>query len=267
MKALTSTVFTKMRRVICGWVAAAPVSIGSMNARGIQHYRHKADDPNSLISDNVFTIYGDRKGHMWVGQQHGISRFDPTTRGLLITSWIPIIRPAWQIGSRSCIKIISASWFGTFGGALVRFDDETKTFCDLPAPSTRLSQLNGGGLTSIDEDRTGTLWVGSFEDFTGSIGKTEPYSLHESQGLPSSTIRCIREDGVGRLRLSTQKGVSRFDPQKETFRNYDVSDGLQSNEFSDGCYQGRDGEMFFGGSNGFNAFFPENAATIPSCRR
>ena len=85
----------------------------------------------------------------------------------------------------------------------------------------------------------------------------------ESQGLPSSTIRCIQEDGVGRLWLSTQKGISRFDPQTETFRNYDVSDGLQSNEFSDGCYQGPDGEMFFGGSNGFNAFFPENIRDNP----
>ena len=49
----------------------------------------------------------------------------------------------------------------------------------------------------------------------------------------------------------------------ETFRNYDVSDGLQSNEFSDGCYQSRDGEIFFGGSNGFNAFFPENIRDNP----
>jgi signal transduction histidine kinase len=33
---------------------------------------------------------------------------------------------------------------------------------------------------------------------------------------------------------------------------------LQSNEFSDGCYAAPDGEMFFGGSDGFNAFYPEN---------
>ena len=48
-----------------------------------------------------------------------------------------------------------------------------------------------------------------------------------------------------------------------SFRNYDMSDGLQSNEFSDGCYQGRDGEIFFGCSNGFNAFFPENIRNNP----
>ena len=38
-----------------------------------------------------------------------------------------------------------------------------------------------------------------------------------------------------------------------------MSDGLQGDEFIEGCYfQGPDGEMFFGGSNGFNAFLPEN---------
>ena len=94
--------------------------------------------------------------------------------------------------------------------------------------------------------------------------QTETFTRYtETHGLPSSTIRCILEDGVGRLWLSTQKGISRFDPQRETFRNYDVSDGLQSNEFSDGCYQGTDGEIFFGGSNGFNAFFPDNIRDNP----
>ena len=42
----------------------------------------------------------------------------------------------------------------------------------------------------------------------------------------------ILEDKAGRLWLSTKKGISRFDPQTETFRHYDVSDGLQGDEFS-----------------------------------
>ena len=125
-------------------------------------------------------------------------------------------------------------------------------------------RLNGGGITTIHEDRTGTLWVGSFGGLYRYNRQNGTFTRYtESQGLPSSTIRCIQEDGLGRLWLSTQKGISRFDPQKESFRNYDVSDGLQSNEFSDGCYQGPDGEMFFGGSNGFNAFFPENVRDNP----
>ena len=48
--------FTKMHAVISGWAAGAAVLIGSMNALGsFKHYRHNPDDPNSLISDNVYT--------------------------------------------------------------------------------------------------------------------------------------------------------------------------------------------------------------------
>jgi len=46
-------------------------------------------------------------------------------------------------------------------------------------------------------------------------------------------------------------------PETAVFRNFDVSDGLQSNEFNRAAYyQCRHGEMFFGGVNGLNMFFP-----------
>jgi ligand-binding sensor domain-containing protein/signal transduction histidine kinase len=249
------------------WVGGGACGLDRLDERSgrFAHYRYKPNDPNGLMSDNVFTIYGDRNGHMWVGQQNGISRFDPVTERFInykpdpnnpdsLANWVWIIYE-----DRS-----GALWLGTFGGALIRFDDKAKGFAAYTPDSHDPHKLNGGGITTIHEDRTGTLWAGGFDGlyrFNRQDGSFKRYT--ESQGLPSSTIRCIREDGVGRLWLSTQKGVSRFDPHKETFRNYDVSDGLQSNEFSDGCYQGRDGEMFFGGSNGFNAFFPEDVRDNP----
>jgi len=67
----------------------------------------------------------------------------------------------------------------------------------------------------------------------------------------------ILEAASGYLWLSTNMGLSRFDPASEVFKRYDASDGLQSNEFNMSAYHRSDGgEMFFGGINGFNAFFP-----------
>jgi signal transduction histidine kinase/streptogramin lyase len=202
---------------------------------------------------------------MWVGGQYGLSRFDPATDGFANYRPVPT-NPAslanwiWTIyQDRS-----GTLWLGTFGGALIRSDDKAQTLMTYAPDSRDSHRLNGGGLTTIHEDRTGTLWVGGFDGlyrFNRQSGTFARYT--EGQGLPSSTIRCIQEDGLGRLWLSTQKGISRFDPKLETFRNYDVSDNLQSNEFSDGCYQGPDGEIFFGGSNGFNAFFPEQVLDNP----
>ena len=143
---------------------------------------------------------------------------------------------------------------------LSRYDDKTKTFANYTPDSRDPHRLNGGDISAIHEDRTGTLWLGASDGLYRYNRQDETFTRYtESQGLPSSAIQGILEDKAGRLWISTKNGISRFDPQTETFRNYDVSDGLQANDFSQACYtQGSDGEMFFGGSNGFNAFFPEN---------
>jgi ligand-binding sensor domain-containing protein/signal transduction histidine kinase len=249
------------------WVAGGGSGLDRFDERTgrFKHYRHKADDPHSLISDNVLGIYGDRNGQMWVAQQYGISSYDPPTDGF--TNYQPDPNNPASLANWADVIYQDRSgtlWLGTFGGALIRFDDKGKGFESYTSDPHDPRKLNGGGINTIHEDQTGTLWVGTFDGlyrFNRQNGTFTRYT--ENQGLPSSTIRCIREDGVGRLWLSTQKGISRFDPKTETFRNYDVSDGLQSNEFSTGCYQGRDGEIFFGGSNGFNAFFPENVRDNP----
>jgi PAS domain S-box-containing protein len=50
-----------------------------------------------------------------------------------------------------------------------------------------------------------------------------------------------------------------FNPKTGEFKNYDVNDGLQSNEFNSiASCKSKSGEMFFGGINGFNAFFPDS---------
>jgi PAS domain S-box-containing protein len=227
-----------------------------------KHYRHNPDDPNSLITNYVFTIYGDRSGQIWVGQNNGISRFDPVAEQF--TNYRPDPRNPTSYGNWALTIYQDRSgtlWFGRGGGVLSRFDDKTKTLVSYTPDSRDPHRLQGGNITAIHEDRAGTLWLGALDGlyrFNRQNGTITRYT----QGLPSS-IQCILEDKAGRLWLGTKKGISRFDPQTETFRNYDVSDGLQSNEFGKVCYQSPDGEMFFGGSNGFNAFFPESIRDNP----
>jgi ligand-binding sensor domain-containing protein len=249
------------------WVAGGGSGVVRFDERTgrFKHYRHDPDDPNSLIANNVYTIYADRNGQIWVGQQGGIGRFDSATDGF--TTYRPVPDNPASLANYVWVIYQDRSgtlWAGTWGGTLIRFDEKGKTFVNYPPDAHDPHRLNGGGINSIHEDRTGTLWVGTYDGLYRYNRQSETFTRYtERQGLPSSSIRCILEDGGGRLWLSTQKGISRFDPQRETFRNYDVADGLQSNEFSTGCYQGSDGEMFFGGSNGFNGFFPHKVRDSP----
>lgn len=68
----------------------------------------------------------------------------------------------------------------------------------------------------------------------------------------------ILEDSNNTLWLSTNAGISNFDPEKETFINYSIQDGLLSNEFNGGAYfKDSRGIFYFGGIKGFTAFIPE----------
>jgi len=250
------------------WLAGWGTGLDRFDERTgqFEYYRHKPDDPNSLSSDGVYKIYGDRSGHLWVGQQYGLTRIDPETNRF--TNYYP--DPSDPASERNSVWSIyqdrsGTLWLGSRGGALSRFDEKTNTFVNHTPDWHDPNRLHGGGISAIHEDRDGTLWLGAWDGLYRYNRRDETFTRYtERQGLPSSVILGILEDKVGRLWLSTKKGISRFDPRTETFRNYDVSDGLQGDEFSERCYfQGPDGEMFFGGSFGFNAFFPETIRDNP----
>jgi PAS domain S-box-containing protein len=59
--------------------------------------------------------------------------------------------------------------------------------------------------------------------------------------------------------MSTNNGLSAFDPVKQTFRNYSTADGLPGADLSGwgACYKSPNGEMLFGGYDGGVAFSPD----------
>jgi PAS domain S-box-containing protein len=119
---------------------------------------------------------------------------------------------------------------------------------------------------SLYEDRTGTLWIGTMKGIDKFDRQNDRFTHYTAKnGLPSDSIWGILEDEQGLLWLSTANGLSRFDPRTQSFRNYTKNDGLQSNTFFlySAYSKSRNGEMFFGGPNGFNAFYPEQIVDDP----
>ncbi|WP_299335800.1 hybrid sensor histidine kinase/response regulator transcription factor [uncultured Psychroserpens sp.] len=108
------------------------------------------------------------------------------------------------------------------------------------------------------------LWIG-----TNGNGIKAFYPLNKSittytieYGLSNNVIYGILPDENGNLWLSSNKGITRFNPKdKRTFyaENYTENSGLQSFEFNTGAYfKADDGTLFFGGLEGINWFSPSN---------
>ena len=248
-----------------GGLAAGLDRFDQRNGR-FKHYAHDPADPHSLMTDDVICVYEDRGGQLWVGQFGGVSRFDPVTERF--TNYRPGRDDAASLAySVSAIHRDRSGtlWFGTWGGILSRFDEKTNTFVNYTSKPGDPDRMQGGSIGAIHEDRTGALWLGLGTGLYRFDPKTEVFTRYTRQhGLPSDDVMGILEDDAGKLWISSKKGLSRFDSQTKTFRNYDVSDGLLSNDFSRSCYQrGRSGEMFFCGSEGVTAFFPEDLRDNP----
>jgi hypothetical protein len=95
--------------------------------------------------------------------------------------------------------------------------------------------------------------------------KTGHFTLYGTRdGLPSEVIFGILEDNNGKLWVSTNDGLSRFDPQSGNLSNFSAADGLQSNQFkAHACYKSPSGALYFGGVNGFNKFYPDSIRDNP----
>jgi len=82
-------------------------------------------------------------------------------------------------------------------------------------------------------------------------------NLSQKDGLTNDVVYGVQFDDAGWIWLSTNYGISRFNPDTGEIRNMHRKDGLQSEEFNFGAhYRSDSGELFFGGHNGFNAFHP-----------
>jgi len=132
-----------------------------------------------------------------------------------------------------------------------------------------ISSLSSDYVRSLYLDSNRTLWIGTYEGLNEAIGAIDNSSytfrrLKSDDGLPNNMVQSIQEDSHGNLWLGTNGGLSKYRIEENSFFNYKISDGLQSNEFSEhSSFYAKDGRMYFGGINGFNIFDPQQISSSP----
>ncbi|MBI4751488.1 MAG: GAF domain-containing protein [Acidobacteria bacterium] len=230
--------------------------------RVLNQFQSRADDSTSLTENRVLTLFVDHTGKCWVGTYGGgISLFDPQTRSF----------QAFRHNSLDAASISSDDvsaffedrqgkvWAGTLDGGFNRYDPQTRTFQRIPLKGAGPNRLNNHAITAILKDQSGWLWIGTLGGGIIRIDSQmkEVSPLTTRDGLPNDTVFNLMEDAQGTVWISTNFGLSRFDPKTNHFRNYTVQDGLQSNGFHRGSgARCTDETLIFGGANGFNLIYP-----------
>ncbi|MEJ2637299.1 MAG: two-component regulator propeller domain-containing protein [Calditrichia bacterium] len=235
----------------------------------IRLYKFNPADTAGLRQKGVFAVFEDRNKTIWIASKNYLSRLDDAENGRFrhfrynpAPPQNRIVRPViYQDGT-------GLFWMGTTDG-LLRFDPVTGSFNAYRDNPSQPSSLGSNSVKSICPDPAQPdrfLWLGTDGGGLNRFDVQTKTFTHftEKNGLPGNVVNGILPDNAGNLWMSTNKGLSRFNSGTGKFKNYDVWDGLQSNEFNTGaCFRSTNGEMFFGGIKGLNYFYPEKVKANP----
>ncbi|HTI89460.1 MAG TPA: two-component regulator propeller domain-containing protein [Puia sp.] len=247
------------------WIATFQhgVYVLDTRTRRVRHFT-KGDRPQDLPQDDIFCIKRDREGNVWLGSNgKGVCMYDPKVG--IFRRFGPVVIDGKQsrLFSDGFIRAIEEDktgniLIGTVGMGVAVYNPAARTCRLLNRGSTHLPLDEA---ISLHVDRKGIIWAGTPSgglcrlDIAGR--KFTNYS--EQQGLANPVIYKILEDDAGKLWVSTNKGISCFDPERSAFKNYTSENGLQKSSFNLGSgVKVSSGEFFFGGIEGFNYFLPSS---------
>jgi ligand-binding sensor domain-containing protein len=239
-------------------------------------YKHDPNDPQSLSNNDVFSIYEDHTGVLWIGTYGGgLNKLVPGDNEESPPTFVHYKQdPKGSQGLRNNVVLsiyedrTGVLWIGTYSGGLNKFDREKETFTRYKHDPNDTQSLSDNGVSSIYEDRTGVLWIGTFG---GGLNKLIPgndvespptfvYYKHkpnDPQSLSGNDVRSIYEDQTGVLWIGGG-GLNKFDREKEKFGHYKKdSDDPQSLSGSSvfPIYEDRTGVVWIGTyGRGLNKF-------------
>ncbi len=153
-------------------------------------------------------------------------------------------------------------WIGTDEQGLIRFEPNSEKAIIY---TTENSHLSSNKIKSIFLDERDILWIGTSGEGLDAydIRNDEFYNFSTDDGLSNNVIYSILKDKSENLWMSSNKGITKFSLNKDfksipEITNYNNYDGLAT-EFNTGAYyKHRDGQLYFGGLDGFYWFDPQS---------
>ena len=183
------------------------------------------------------------------------------------------------IGQNSITSLLftdnNTLWISLQDNGVSKLDIAKEQFFSISTTSKTPANLSSDVCVSIIKDSYGTLWVATERGLSAINEKNNKvYTFNKLPGGSLDIVYSIIEDKQHHMWISTNKGIYSFnlpepallfnEPKKadlvigNSIRNYDVEDGLPSNEFNQGAhFIDSAGVIYFGGINGLMSFDPQ----------
>lgn len=243
------------------WIGMYTGGLNIYNPQTGKIKRYKSD-PNNVhtLSDNsIYSIDEDNAGRIWISTISGLNLYDANKDSF--------IRIKGKFLEKSCIYQVyqdkeDVLWVATYDNGLIKVKKDN-TLVQYAA-TNKPGAISSNKVICILDDDKGNLWLGTDGGGLNILNKkTGMAQRYDGQDwLESSVVYGIVKDADHKLWFSTNSGIYELDPKSKRKRNFGKWDNLQSQQYNyKAYYKGSDGKLYFGGINGFNAFYPSKIKT------
>lgn len=202
-----------------------------------------------FIKGQIYSIFKDSEGNIWLGGLHGLlTRFNPRT-GNIKRYDIKSVNTITEYSNTIMVGTVRGLYF------VNKKDDSFVQALSLEKlQSPLLAHIN-----VIYQDKNGIIWLGSEGGLMRYNRSTNELKIFKkADGMNSKSVFGMLADKRNRLWISTEKELGYYDLTEETFTWFGVEEGLNDQRFSPRSqFQGKNGELLFGTSNGIVSFVPE----------
>lgn len=220
-------------------------------------YKRNPEDSLSLSNDYVYSVLKDSRGTLWVGTQNGLnvyhyeqdnfSRFKPT---FFSGKFIYDILEDHQ----------GNLWFCTRNSGIFFYDVKEDKVIRYNKNNTG-KDLSSNKIICAYEDSANRIWFGSLNGGLIRYDRSNNkfIAINQKDGLPNNNIYGILEDNSHNLWISSNKGLSRYNPATQEVYNFNFSHGIADKQFNfKSSYKDKNGWMYFGTVNGLYYFHPDS---------
>ena len=187
---------------------------------------------DGLLSNGIHAIFQDSQGYLWIGTRDGLSVFD----GWTFTNYTTI--DGLPTGSiRQILEDRAAShktvWILTSAGEVCRFVDGGFI------PFTDSSSTWADQITSLGQDHTGTIWIGT-EDTLARIAQKRLQPVRT--GIRMGLVDFIQEQGDSLLWFASRSGLTSYSFRTDEYR--EVNLGLSPPLFTAALFPDEEGNLW-----------------------
>ena len=233
------------------WIATINGGLNRYDSqkRGFESF-YASSSSNSPLSNDIYTLYSDSAGAVWLGYEGAISRLDPTSN-----SYRHLVRaknPEQDLGLVTSFTEDESGgiWAATTEGGVIRLTNSLEI-----AQRVDLQTLSGAATTAVQPTKLAfkgrMLWVGTLTSglftFDTATGKTTRYtSITQNLPLPSDRIYDLYFDDAEKLWVGTNSGLAVINPEDLSLQLRSDDDASLPEARINSVTQTRDGTYWIG---------------------